>query len=67
VQVAGPLWQHLTYRIEEGHLVLRSAKGGTLILRDYINSLHNTRCPVALSLPANATKARTRWQWARGK
>jgi hypothetical protein len=60
-----PLWGKLTYRVEDGHLVLTSTKGGTVLLRDYISSLKNTRCPAALTLPTNATKARGTWRWRR--
>jgi hypothetical protein len=60
-----PLWGQVSYRVEEGHLVLVSATGGTVLLRDYLSSLTNTHCPAALTLPKGATRAKRPWQWQR--
>jgi hypothetical protein len=58
-----PLWEKVTYHLEEGHLVLRNHAGGTVLLRDYVKSLYNTRCPAALMLPPQAKRSRNPWQW----
>jgi hypothetical protein len=63
--VLTPLWGKVTYRVEDGHLVLNSPKGGTVLLRDYVASLKNTRCPVALALPKGAKRATAAWRWKR--
>lgn len=60
-----PLWERVEYRVEDGHLVLTSMKGGTVLLRDYLPSLSNTRCPAALTLPKDAKRAKQRWRWQR--
>ncbi len=62
-----PLWGHaVSYRLEDGHLVLTSPQGGTVLLRDYLPSLHHTRCPAALTLPprtpANPRPTTRGWQ-----
>ncbi|MCA3244657.1 MAG: hypothetical protein INF43_05075 [Alphaproteobacteria bacterium] len=60
-----PLWERVEYRVEDGHLVLTSAGGGTVLLRDYLPSLHHTRCPAALTLPKGAKRAQKGWRWRR--
>lgn len=60
-----PLWGTVTYRIEDGHLILNSKAGGTVLLRDYLPSLHDTKCPAALTLPKGAKRSTQSWRWQR--